>query len=249
MSPLARLRQVVAPCLVFACFAGSAMFADPARTAEPPPRPAPAASSASSALPAPSGQSVQSPQPASAVTPASATPPALSASSVQSPQPTSTAGSASSAVPAPSASPAQSPQPVQLAPDVAAPIAHSALLTVEATATADALQLSIRRVSDKSLVNSDDVTVAVDGRNQSVTHEKGGGAYELPISDLRGDGARDVDVTVTHDGIREIVSGKVSVAEASSAGSLFRDHKQVAWWILNIVIVLVATMAFSRRKG
>jgi hypothetical protein len=150
--------------------------------------------------------------------------------------------------PAPSERSAQPPQPVQLAPDVAAPIAHSALLTVEATVTADALQLSIRRVSDKSLVNSDDVTVAVDGRNQSVTHEKGG-AYELPINDLRGEGARDVDVTVAHDGIREIVSGKVSMAEASSAGSLLRDHKQIAWWILNIVIVLVAAMAFSRRKG
>ena len=140
------------------------------------------------------------------------------------------------------------PQPVQLAPDVAAPIAHSALLTVEATVTADALQLSIRRVSDKSLVNSDDITVAVDGRNQSVTHEKGS-VYEVPINDLRGDGARDVDVTVAHDGIREIVSGKVSMTEASSASSLLRDHKQVAWWILNIVIVLVAAMAFSRRKG
>src|SRR5260370_816490 len=100
----------------------------------------------------------------------------------------------------------QPAQPVQLAPNVAAPIAHSALLTVEGTATADALQLSIRRVGDRSLVSSDDITVAVDGKNQSVTHEKGG-AYELPISDLRGEGARDVDVTVAHDGIREIVSG------------------------------------------
>ena len=149
---------------------------------------------------------------------------------------------------APSERSPQPPQPVQLAPDVAAPIAHSALLTVVATVTTDAVQLSIRRVSDKSVVNSDDVIVAVDGRNQSVTHEKGG-VYELPINDLRGDGARDVDVTVGHDGIREIVSGKVSLTETSSASSLLRDHKQVAWWILNIVIVLVAAMAFSRRKG
>ena len=71
--------------------------------------------------------------------------------------------------------------------------------------------------------------------------------YELPINDLRGDGARDVDITVAHDGIREIVSGKVVVAEPSTE-SLLRDHKQVAWWILNIVIVLVAALAFSRRK-
>jgi hypothetical protein len=177
----------------------------------------------------PQPQPTQSNQPAAAATPASSAPsvPPVSVPSERS---------------------VQSPQPVQLAPNVAAPIAHSALLSIEGTATADALRLSIRRVSDKSLLSGDDVTVAVDGRNQSVTHEKGG-AYELPINDLRGDGARDVDVTVAHDGIREIVSGKVSLAEAGSAGSLLRDHKQVAWWILNIVIVLVAAMAFSRRKG
>jgi hypothetical protein len=103
-------------------------------------------------------------------------------------------------------------------------------------------------VGDKSLVSSDDVTVTVDGRNQSVTHENGGG-YEVPINDLRGDGTRDVEMIVGHDGIREILAGKVTVIEAASANSLLRDHKQVAWWILNIVIVLVAAIALSRRKG
>jgi hypothetical protein len=156
-----------------------------------------------------------------------------------------------SATPAPAAAiaaPAEPAKPVQLAPNVAAQLAHSALLTVEGTATADALQISIRRVSDKSLINTDDVTIAVDGKNQSVTRERGT-VYEVPINDLRGDGVRDVDVTVAHDGIREIVSGKVSVVEASSTESLLRDHKQVAWWILNIVIILAAAWAFSNRKS
>ena len=214
---------------------------------------APAATSASAAPTAGAGSSgtaVTAASSAQAINAASTVPAAGSASSAQATNATSTvpaAGSALAPPTAPSERSAQLPQPVQLVPDVAAPIAHSALLTVEATETADALQLSIRRASDKSLINSDDVTVAVDGRNQSVTHEKG--VYELPINDLRGDGARDVDITVAHDGIREIVSGKVSMTEASSASSLFRDHKQVAWWILNIVIVLVAAIAFSRRKG
>jgi hypothetical protein len=233
MSPLARLRQV-ATCLVFASIArrsvlagrslllGLSLFVGLAVAADPAPQPNQPAAAASAASPAAS--------------PAASSPPTVPSSPSM---PTAAATQ--------SDRPTQSPQPVQLAPNVAAPIAHSALLNVEGTATADALQLSIRRVSDKSLVSSDDVTVAVDGKNQSVTHEKG--AYELPINDLRGDGARDVDVTVAHDGIREIVSGKVSVTEASSAGSLLRDHKQVAWWILNIAIVLVAAMAFSRRKG
>jgi hypothetical protein len=144
--------------------------------------------------------------------------------------------------------PAQPAGPVQLAPKVAAQFAHSALLSVDGTPAADTLRLSIRRVSDKSLVSSDDVTVTVDGRNEPVTRENGG-TYEVPINDLRGDAAKDVEITVAHDGIREILSGKVAVAEATSTDSLLRDHKQVAWWILNIVIVLVAAIALSRRKG
>jgi len=145
-------------------------------------------------------------------------------------------------------SPAAQPgEPVRLAPNAAARIAHSALLSVDGTVTADALRLEIRRVSDKSVVSSDDVTVTVDGRNESVTHE--GGGYEVPINDLRGDPAKELEIIVGHDGIREIVTGKVAVAEGVSADGLLRDHKQVAWWILNIVIVLVAAIALSRRKG
>jgi hypothetical protein len=28
-----------------------------------------------------------------------------------------------------------------------------------------------------------------------------------------------------------------------------RDHKQLAWWILNIAIVLIAAIAISRRMS
>jgi hypothetical protein len=142
---------------------------------------------------------------------------------------------------------AEPPKPVELAANVPATIAHSALLDVEATAKADVLQVSIRRVSDKSLVNTDDLTITIDGKNEPFTHERGT-VYELAVNDLRGEGVKDVDVTVAHDGIREILSGKVSVAEAPTE-SLLRDHKQVAWWVLNIVIILIAAMAFSRRKA
>jgi hypothetical protein len=143
---------------------------------------------------------------------------------------------------------AQPAQPIRLAPNASTQIARSALLSIEATATADALRLNIRRVSDKSLINSDDVTVTVDGKNESVTRENGGG-YEVAINDLRGDPARDIEIIVAHDGIREILASKVALAEGASADSLLRDHKQVAWWILNIVIVLVAAIALSRRKS
>ncbi len=155
---------------------------------------------------------------------------------------------------APSApQPAAGPdQPVLLAPKGSARIAHSSLLTVDGTATDDSLQLSIRRVADKSAVADGEITVSVDGKNEPVLHGKGG-VYEIASNDLRGDGskdnAKDVEIVVPHDGIREILSGKLSIVQGASAGSLFGDHKQIAWWILNIVIVLIAALALSRRKG
>lgn len=184
--------------------------------------------------------------------------PAAGAQSAQPSQPSQPAappvqavGQPAQSVPAAQSTPTAQPAPVvQLAPNVAARIAHSALLTIDGTATADSVVLSIRRVSDKSVVSSDDVTVTVDGKTESVTRESGGG-YELPSNDLRGahDTGTDVEIVVGHDGIREILSGKVAVAHTGSADSLLRDHKQVAWWILNIVIVLIAAIVLSRRKG
>jgi hypothetical protein len=237
MSPLARIRQAAA-CSAFGFFAGLAVGAMGL-----------AVGGAGVALMAP-GSAVAAAAPATGANTSSQAAQATAATSTPQPLPQSTTAPAAATAPATASSTAAqaAPQPVQLIPNAAAQIARSALLSIQGTATADALQLSIRRVSDQSLVSSDEVTVSVDGKNQSVTHEKGG-AYELPINDLRGDGTRDVDITVAHDGIREIVSGKVSVAEASSTQSLLRDHKQVAWWILNIVIILIAATAISRRKG
>lgn len=142
--------------------------------------------------------------------------------------------------------------PVQLAPNASAQIAHSALLTVDGIATADTLQLQIRRVGDNSLVSSDDVTVTVDGKREPVSRGAGGGGYELPLDALRGVGhdvGRDVEVVVAHDGIREILAGKVALTDAGPVANAWRDHKQIAWWILNIVIVLIAAIAISRRKS
>lgn len=149
----------------------------------------------------------------------------------------------------PAAAAQQAGQTVQLAPNVAAQLAHSALLAIEGTASANVLQLRIRRVSDQSAVSSDDVTATVDGKNEPVTRAEGG-IYEMAVDELVGDVGRDVEIIVGHDGIREILSAKVSVApQASTAQSLLKEHKQVAWWILNIVIVLIAAIAISRRKG
>jgi hypothetical protein len=161
------------------------------------------------------------------------------------------ASAADQAAAPPTASSAVAAQPAPataLAPGSSIQIAKSALLTIEGTPTADTLDLRIHKLSDQSLVANDDVTVTVDGRNEAVTRVNVD-TYQIPVSDLHGDGAHEIEITVPHDGIREILSGKVTLPETSSAGGLLRDHKQVAWWILNIVIVLVAAIAISRRKG
>jgi hypothetical protein len=153
-------------------------------------------------------------------------------------------GSAALVPKASAADPPAAP-PVEIAP---VEIAKSALLTIDGTPAGDSFDLRIHKISDKSLISSDDVTVTVDGRSESVTRVNVN-TYQLPLSDVRGDGAREVEIIVPHDGIREILSGKISLPETSSTASLLRDHKQVGWWVLNIVIVLIAAIAISRRKG
>lgn len=138
-------------------------------------------------------------------------------------------------------------KPAQTASASAIPLAHSALLSVDATPGPDSIALHVRRVRDQSIVGSGDVSVRVDGKPESITRAADG-SYLLPSSALRGDGQHDVDVTVGHDGIREVLSGKIVLPESSPAGGVFHN-KQVAWWILNVTIVLIAAFALSRRKG
>ena len=139
------------------------------------------------------------------------------------------------------------PTPPPLPPVI--PVAHSALLTIDATPKGDILELHVKHAGNAIPIDGQNVTVSVDGRNQPVTPEPEG-TFALSTKDLAGDGERQLDIIVAHDGIREILSGKVTVPKASNATSdLWRDHQQMAWWILNIGVILVAVMAFSRRSS
>jgi hypothetical protein len=62
---------------------------------------------------------------------------------------------------------------------------------------------------------------------------------------------------VAHDGVREMLTGQLPGAPAAaaaargaagSAASLLA-HKQLAWWILNILVVLIGVIAVSRRMS
>ena len=140
-----------------------------------------------------------------------------------------------------SAAPTPAPTPI--------PVAHSALLTLDATPTDQGLALHIKHAGNQIPIDGRDVTVSVDGKNVPVTAEPEG-TFLLASKDLDdGDGPRQFDITVAHDGIREILTGKITLPKTGSSLDLLSSHKQMAWWILNIAIVLVAVTMFSRRSA
>jgi hypothetical protein len=133
------------------------------------------------------------------------------------------------------------------------PVAHSALMTLEAGPAAAGLVLRLRHTADQTPVSVTDLTVSVDGRSQLAMRREDG-SWFVPLSDAALADAQ-LEVVVAHDGIREVLSGRIAVPgagtgsarNASGAASVLRDHKQMAWWILNITIVLIAAIAISRR--
>jgi hypothetical protein len=125
------------------------------------------------------------------------------------------------------------------------PLAQSALLTVRASVTNDWLTLHIEHSDNQSPVVSKDVTVSVAGHAAPVM-AGGNGTYTIPVRQLGSSTQPVLDIIVGHDGIREILSGKLALpaAPAPSEGS----HKQMLWWVLNIAIVFAAAMFLSRKK-
>ena len=83
------------------------------------------------------------------------------------------------------------------------------LLTINATLTQDGLALHVLHANNQIPIDGRDVTVSVDGKNQPLTVEPEG-TFLLPTKDL-GEGLRQFDITVAHDGIREILTGKVTI--------------------------------------
>jgi hypothetical protein len=129
------------------------------------------------------------------------------------------------------------------------PVAKSADLIVNASATSDGLELHILHAANQIPIDGRDVTATVDGKNQPLTVEKEVGTFLLPAKDL-GEGERQLEITVAHDGIREILSGKVAIPKTSTTGAPWDStRKQMLWWVLNIAVVLIAVLAFSRRRS
>ncbi len=125
-------------------------------------------------------------------------------------------------------------------------VAHSALLTLTATPSDGALALRVTRVSDHRLITgAGNVTATLDGHPMPLAAEPDGSYLLSPGG---GGGAQTLHVVVSHDGIRELLSGTVSVPRHGSVLDSLQGHGMAAWWVLNIAVVLVAVLVISRRR-
>jgi hypothetical protein len=140
------------------------------------------------------------------------------------------------------------------------PLAHSALVTVNAATEAGALMLRVQRTRDQAPLPGAQLQVTLDGHNLPVT-PRPDGTWEAPLGSLASSAEGTLDITVAHDGVREILSGRLPgvAAAAGSRGAVsstasgavarLQAHKQLAWWILNIAVVLIGVIAVSRRMS
>jgi hypothetical protein len=142
------------------------------------------------------------------------------------------------------------------APTPLAPLAHSALLAVDGAPAADGLVLRVRRTAGETPLPVTDVTVTIDGHSEPATLRTDG-TWFVPRPAGATDAAKTLEVTIGHDGIHEVLSGRLAAAASGPGSATSRavsalsssTHKQLAWWILNIVIVLIAAIAISRRMS
>ena len=135
-----------------------------------------------------------------------------------------------------------------------APVAHSALVTVEGVVASDTLVLRVRRVADRQPLAGATLTVSADGRSIPVT-ARPEGTWGVALRDLTTKPPARLSIVVAHDGVREVLDGQLPGGAAaappaqSASGASTLIHKQMAWWILNVVIVLIGVVAVSRRMS
>jgi hypothetical protein len=131
------------------------------------------------------------------------------------------------------------------------PLAHSALVTLEGATLPDALILRVRANAETAPTAVSEFSVALDGRQLPAT-PRADGSWRVALPPRSGAAAGKLDVTVTHDGVRELLSARIelpgSAPQASPAAGT-GVHKQIVWWILNVAIVLIAALAISRRMS
>jgi hypothetical protein len=150
------------------------------------------------------------------------------------------------------------------APPAAAPyrpVARSALLTVDGALEPHTLLLRVRRAQDQQPLTAAELSVTVDGRG-AAAGLRPDGAWAVALPDLGPAAPGKLEIVVAHDGLREVLDGQIpragpppaaggTAATGGAGAGVLRTlfHKQAAWWVLNIVVVLIGVVAVSRRMS
>jgi hypothetical protein len=136
-----------------------------------------------------------------------------------------------------------------------APLAHSALLAVDAATSAGGLTVRVRRATDATPLIVSELAVTIDSRSEPATLRPDGSWFVARPPGAQ-DAGKTIEVTVGHDGIHEVLSGRLAASPGASGtagsgttGALSSSRKQLFWWVLNIAIVAIAAMAISRRMS
>jgi hypothetical protein len=134
-----------------------------------------------------------------------------------------------------------------------APLTHSALITLQAAPVSGGLTLRVERATGQTPLVVNDLSVSIDGKSEPATMRPDGSWFLARPAGTQ-DAGKTIDVTVGHDGIHEVLtgrlasaSGKSGSADSGAAAVVSNSHKQIFWWILNIAIVAIAAIAISRR--
>lgn len=126
-------------------------------------------------------------------------------------------------------------------------VAQSALLSLTAAPADHALALRVTRLADHQPIRGPgSVTATLDGHSVPLTAQPDG-AFRLPVRHQSG-GAHSLSVVVAHDGIRELLTGTVTVPQGRGIIDTIQSHGMSAWWVLNVAVVLIAVLVISRRR-
>jgi hypothetical protein len=113
----------------------------------------------------------------------------------------------------------------------------------------------VQRATGQTPLVVNELSVSIDGKSARATVRPDGSWFVARAAGTQ-DAGKTIDVTVGHDGIREILSGRLAPATGASgtansgaATVVSSSHKQIFWWILNIAIVAIAAIAISRRTS
>lgn len=125
-------------------------------------------------------------------------------------------------------------------------IASSSMLVLDASVHKHDVVLRIERTANRTPIEgAGNLSAEIGGHSVPVVAR--GETYVLSTRGLKG-GAHPLQVIVAHDGIHELLSGTITLPTPPRPLALLEKHGYGAWWVLNIVVLLLAARLIMRRK-